>query len=108
MLKLFSKTSLTVTKPTSLILYIQLQCIEFRWFVDQGAGYKIMISFKTSRIVSGVWLLNTDQATRHSLYKIVTCMVSTLIKVTLKQKLGSCILHSSDISEKGRLFMEFQ
>ena len=52
-----------------------------------------MISFKTSRVVSGVWLLNPDQATRHSLYKIiVTCMVRALIKVALKQKLGSYIL----------------
>ena len=41
------------------MLYLQLQCIEYQWFVDQGAGcYKIMISFKTSRVVSGVWLLN--------------------------------------------------
>ena len=51
-----------------------------------------MISFKTSCVVSGAWLLNPDQATRHSLYKIVTCMESTLIKVALKQKLGSYIL----------------
>ena len=51
-----------------------------------------MISFKTSCVVSGVCLLNPDQATRHSLYKIATCMVSTLIKVALKQKLGPYIL----------------
>ena len=51
-----------------------------------------MISFKTSCVVSGVWLLNPDQAIRHSLYKIVIRMVSTIIKVALKQKLGSYIL----------------
>ena len=51
-----------------------------------------MISFKTSRVVSGVWLFNPDQAIRHSLYKIVVRMVSTIIKVALKQKLGSYIL----------------
>ena len=51
-----------------------------------------MISFKTSCVVSGVWLLNPDQATRHSSYKIVTCLVSTSIKVALKQNRGFYIL----------------